>query len=133
MIIDREAKTERISLPTIEVDSNRRALKMCIEQLATQEFVWLQLYVPSLDDHNDDDDDGDGDGKSCQDSSLMKISKYLGKLYQSLREDSILIGIMSDQADMARCFVRIKDDARLSPLIIDGKEFPHDLKLVKNQ
>jgi hypothetical protein len=62
---------------------------------------------------------------------LNKITKYIKKIYQNLREDSIIIGILSGEDQFGRCFVRIKDDEKLTPLIIDGKEYPYDLKLVK--
>ncbi|CAF2901974.1 unnamed protein product [Rotaria sp. Silwood2] len=88
------------------------------EHLATHEFLWLQFYVSPL---NDDD------------QSLIKITKYIKKLYKSLREDSILIGILSGHDSFGRCFVKIKDDEKLTPLVIDGKEYPYDLKLVKTK
>jgi hypothetical protein len=119
LIIEQSVNNLRTSLPTIEVDSNRQAFKKCLEELPTHEFVWLQFYVSSL---NDDD------------QSLIKLTKYLKKLYRSLREDSIVIGILSGQEDhFSRCFIKIKDDEKLIPFIIDGKQYPHDLKLVKTK
>ena len=64
---------------------------------------------------------------------MLKIIKYLRKLYKILREDSIIIGILSGQDYFGRCFVKIKDDEKLTPLIIEGKEYPYDLKLVKTK
>jgi hypothetical protein len=56
------------------------------------------------------------------------------KIYQNLREDSIIIGIFSgEENQFGRCFIRIKDDEKLTPLIIDGNEYPYDLKLLKNK
>ncbi|CAM4758266.1 unnamed protein product [Rotaria magnacalcarata] len=114
LVIDQALNNTKISLPTMKVNSNRQVFKTSIEKLSTHEFLWLQFYV-SLND----------------DQSFAKITKYIKKIYKSLREDSILIGIFSDQDDFGRCFVRIKDDEKLSPLIINGKEYPYDLKLVK--
>ena len=120
-MIEHISNQKKISLPTIEVNSNRQAFKTCIEQLATHEFVWLQFYLSS----EDDDDD---------DQMLNKLNKYVKKIYQNLREDSIMIGIFSGEKDrFSRCFVRIKDEEKLTPLIIDGNEYPYDLKLVKNK
>jgi len=96
------------------VDSNRQAFKTCIEQLPQYEFIWLQFYLSSINDFN-------------------KTTKYIKKLYQNLREDSILIGILSGENQFGRCFIRIKDDEKLIPLIIDGKEYPYDLKLIKTK
>lgn len=104
------------SLPTIEVNSNRQVFKTCIDKLSTNEFIWLQFYV-SLNDEQ----------------SFTKITKYVKKIYKSLREDSILIGIFAGEDNFGQCFIRIKDDEKLSPLIIDGKEYPYDLKLVKTK
>ncbi|CAF3942904.1 unnamed protein product [Adineta steineri] len=119
LIIEQTVNTVRTSLPTTEVDSNRQAFKTCMKQIPTNEFLWLQFYCSSL---NDDE------------QSLVKISKYIKKLYRSLREDSIIIGVLSGQQDhFGRCFIRIKDEEKYIPLIIDGQEYPHDLKLIKTK
>ena len=97
------------------MDSNRQAYKTCIEQIPSKEFIWLQFYLS----HSNDD------------QTMMKINKYMKKIYHNLREDSIIIGILSGEDRFGRCFIRIKDEARLTPIIIDGIEYPHDLKLVK--
>ncbi len=113
LLIEQLSTTKKSSLPTIEVHSNRQVFKTCIEQLSTHEFIWLQFY---LSDH---------------DQALNKINKYIKKIYQNLREDSIVIGIFSGENQFGRCFIRIKDDEKLTPLIIDGNEYPYDLKLGK--
>ncbi|CAF3341849.1 unnamed protein product [Rotaria sp. Silwood1] len=118
LIIEQTSNNIKTSLPTIEVDSNRQVFKTCNEQLATHELLWLQFYISELNNNE---------------QSLIKITKYVKKLYKSLREDSILIGILSGQDSFARCFVKIKDDEKLTPLVIDGKEYPYDLKLVKTK
>ncbi len=119
MLIEQISNNKKFSLPTIEVQSNRQVFKTCIEQLSTHEFLWLQFYLSSVDDDN---------------STLNKINKYMKKIYQNLREDSILIGILfGEENQFSRCFIRIKDDEKLTPLIIDGNEYPYDLKLVKNK
>ena len=115
LIIEQTSNSVTTSLSTTKVDSNRQAFKTCIEQLPKNEFIWVQFYLSSLNN----------------DQSLIKITKYMKKCYQSLREDSILIGILSDQNQFGRCFIRIKDDEKLTPLIINGKEYPYDLKLIK--
>ena len=106
------------SFPTVEVHSNRQTFKTCLEQLSTHEFLWLQFYLSS----NDDEDD---------DQSMNKINKYVKKLYDQIREDSIVIGIFNGKDQFSRCFIRLKDEEKFLPLIIDGKEYPHDLKLTK--
>ncbi|CAF4576530.1 unnamed protein product, partial [Didymodactylos carnosus] len=42
----------------------------------------------------------------------------------------ILIGILPSST-VGRCFVRMKDNEKFRPIIIDGIEYPHDLKLKK--
>ena len=117
VIIDQNSSAHRVSLPTLEVDSNRQALKSCLEQISTHELIWLQLnFAPSSD----------------RERELSKLKKYLRRFYQALREDSIVLGmIASDEEKFARCFVRIKDEEKFLPLIIDGQEYPFNLKLTK--
>jgi hypothetical protein len=117
LIIEQTINQKKTSLSTIEVNSNRQAFKTCSEELSKHEFIWLQFYLSSIHDEQ----------------SFNKIIKYLKKLYQNLREDSILIGILSGQDHFGRCFIRIKDDEKLTPLIINGKEYPYDLKLIKTK
>jgi hypothetical protein len=115
LIIEQTSACTKTSLPTIEVESNRQAFKTSVEQIPSKEFIWIQFYLSLSDD----------------DQSLGKISKYIKKIYQNLREDSILIGVLSGQDPFGRCFIRVKDDAKLTPLVIEGKEYPYDLKLVQ--
>ncbi|UJR24848.1 hypothetical protein I4U23_006217 [Adineta vaga] len=117
LIIEQTVTNDTISLRTMKVSSNREALQTGLEQLPNHEFLWIQFYLPSDND---------------EDQSLMKICKYTKQLYQSLREDSIMIGIFTSPDDIfGRCFVRFKDDEKFTPLVINGQEYPHDLKLVK--
>lgn len=87
-------------------------MKICLEEIEQREFLWLQLYFD-------------------EDMKLNKLNKYFHQIYSKLREDSILIGILTSEENFSRCFIRIKDEEKFLPLIIDGKEFPFDLKLVK--
>lgn len=117
LIVEQSSSTDRISLPTIEVESNRQAMKTCLEQIDEREFLWLQLYFSSFDEQ----------------PKLKKLSKYFQEIDEKLREDSILIGILSAEEDFARCFVRIKDEEKFLPLVIEGKEYPFNLKLIKTK
>ena len=117
MIIDQGSTTDRVSLPTVEVESNRQALKACREQISTHELIWLQLHFSSSED---------------REQELSKLKKYLRKFYQQLREDSLVLGmIVSEEEKFGRCFVRIKDEENFLPLLIDGQEYPYNLKLTK--
>jgi len=115
LIVEQKLNEKPISLPTIHVESNRQVYKTCVENLSQHDFIWLQFY--SEDDQHQ--------------SSLKKINKYLSKIYENLREDSIVIGIFSGNDSFSRSFIRIKDQDRFLPLTIDGKEYPYDLKLIK--
>ena len=116
LIIEQIPDEKISSFPSIEVNSNRQAFKTCLEHLSTHEFLWLQFYLSS----NDDDE-----------QSMVKITKYLKKLYEEIREDSIVIGIFNGKDQFSRCFIRFKDEEKFLPLMIDGKEYPFDLKLTK--
>ncbi len=117
MLIEQNLNDKNYSLSTIKVDSNRQVYKKCLENLSEHELIWLQFYAG-----DDDDDDHE---------SLNKINKYVKKIYDNLRQDSMVIGILSGNDQLGRCFIRIKDDEKFNPLIIDGKEYPYDLKLRK--
>jgi len=67
LLIEQISNNKKISLPTIEVNSNRQAFKTCSEQLSSHEFIWLQFYLSSIDDYQ----------------ILNKITKYIKKLYQN--------------------------------------------------
>jgi len=96
--------------------NNRQAFKLCKEHVNDYEFIWLQFYI-------DKQEEEEG-------QQLKKITKYLFKLYKQLRENSILIGLLPG-APLGRCFIRMKDDEKFQPIVIDGTQYPCDLKLKK--
>ncbi|CAF1593692.1 unnamed protein product, partial [Didymodactylos carnosus] len=111
LLIDQTNVDQQISISNVNVDSNRQVYEQCQSNLNSNELIWLQFYVEQLD-------------------QIKKITKYLTKIYRHLREDSILIGVLPSST-VGRCFVRMKDDEKFRPIIIDGIEYPHDLKLKK--
>ena len=41
------------------------------------------------------------------------------------------MGIFNGQDQFSRCFIRLKDEEKCLPLVIDEQEYPYDLKLTK--
>ena len=115
LIIEQIPNEKIPSFSTVEVNFNRQALKTCLEHLSTHQFPWLQFYLSSNDD----------------DHSMMKITKYLKKLYEELREDLIVNWIFNGQDQFSRCFIRFRDQEKFLQLIIDGRDHSHDLQLIK--